>query len=270
MPVDFYYKGLREEEHFYPYTPEQSAAKAKGTLYEAWFDVLKASPTYLKATVSHVFDSTAVSDCYELFGDLREIEFSQWWIETGYKIFAEQVRYEEITSHPIKATTTIKFSKRKNVVPRLLIEVPLNLDPRKLKEQFDEILRKHTALYDEKFNRWDHSTADAHLDRDAKLDYRTIKHWLDVYIELENKKRLYGNDYPLYKVCQSKRLSPKINRDFGIEAELPDKEKVFASNVVSDILKKVTRLMAHSSEKRFPCTDDHPFLNTSTRTRKNS
>jgi hypothetical protein len=265
VPVDFFYKGLREEEHFYPYTPEQSAAKAKRTLYEAWFDLLKASPWYQAAMNAHVFESQAVADCYEKFGDLRNVEFEDWWLQTGYQIFAERVRYEDLKAHKLDAKTSLKFSRNRNTAPKLVIEVPLNLDPRRLKEQFDEILQKHSDLYDTKFNRWNHSQADVHFERDAKIDYQTIKHWLSVYEYVNEKRKSFGDGYPLYKVCRELKLSPYIEKNYSTSVALDAEGKVYASNVVSDILKKITPLMAHASEMRFPCTEDHSFLNVKKR-----
>ena len=91
--MDFYYKGLGPEERIFAQTPEAAAAKAKGTLYEAWFDVLQTSPWYNKICESQEFPSGKSEETWKQFGDLRGKSFSKWWLEAGYKIFAEVVPY---------------------------------------------------------------------------------------------------------------------------------------------------------------------------------
>ena len=92
--MDFYYKGLGPEERIFAQTPEAAAAKAKGTLYEAWFDVLQTSPWYNKICETQDFPSDKAREAWEHFGDLRGKTFSKWWLERGYKIFAEVVPYQ--------------------------------------------------------------------------------------------------------------------------------------------------------------------------------
>ena len=61
MTMDFYYKGLGPEERIFAQTPQAAAAKAKGTLYEAWFDVLQTSPWYSKMCETQEFPKGACS-----------------------------------------------------------------------------------------------------------------------------------------------------------------------------------------------------------------
>ncbi len=261
MPADFYYKGLPIENEFFPFTPEQSAEQAQGSMYEAWFDALKASPWYNDICETRVFPSDAAKECYENFGDLRPFSFKKWWLEKGYMIFAERVRYEEMQDRGIVngATKTLKYKKGENDPNKLLIEVPLNLDPRKLREQFEEILRQHSAYYEHK-NRFEESTAPVPLDRDSKFGYGTIKSWLHVYKEVEKERALH-NDATLVDICRKLGLRKSLFADFGEGTVVDDPQiRQQAANAISEYYQKARRLMAHATEMRFPCLDDRSAL----------
>ena len=262
MTMDFYYKGLGPEERIFAQTPEAAAAKAKGTLYEAWFDVLQTSPWYNKICETQDFPSDKAREAWERFGDLRSKTFSKWWLETGYKIFAEVVPYQPMQIADLKIE--VKKSKDQKKPPILKIEVPLNLSPAALKEQFNEILKAH-KLYTDEFDRWDYSTAEVHQDRETKLTYATIKKWMQVYKAYEKQKD--KKDFKLYNFAKELELHPTLFRGFQKKADVPDQGdlRTQASNVASDILKKATFLMANATEMSFPNTAPHEWAVTSNR-----
>ena len=265
MTMDFYYKGLGPEERIFAQTPEAAAAKAKGTLYEAWFDVLQTSPWYNKICETQDFPSDKAREAWERFGDLRSKTFSKWWLETGYKIFAEVVPYQPMQIADLKIE--VKKSKDQKKPPLLKIEVPLNLSPAALKEQFNEILKAH-KLYTDEFDRWDYSTADVHQDRETKLTYATIKKWMQVYKAYEKQKD--KKDFKLYNFSKDMELHPTLFRGLLKRGEVPDQGdlRTQASNVASDILKKATFLMANATEMSFPNTAPHEWAVTSNRAKK--
>ena len=171
MALKFHYKGLTAEDRVFALTPEVSVTKAKGTLYEAWFDVLKSSPWYRELCETGVFPSPSAEEVWIHFGDLRKMTFQEWWLSTGYRIFAEEIDYRPV--EVLSVTTKIKNDDSAKKPPTLIIEVPLNLAPAVLREQFDQILRRH-AEYLVDFDRWEHSTASVHQHRESKLNYKTI------------------------------------------------------------------------------------------------
>jgi len=261
MPADFYYKGLPIENEFFPFTPEQSADQAKGSMYEAWFDTLKASPWYNEICETRDFPSDAVKECYEKFGDLRPFSFKKWWLETGYKIFAERVRYEEMKVIGVtsEVSKTFKYKKGENNPSKLIIEVPLNLAPKKLKEQFEELLRQYSAYY-QHTDRNKESTAPVPFDRDSKFGYSTIKSWLHIYKEVE-KERALNNDATLVDICRKLGLRKNLFADFGEGTVIDDPQiRQQAANAISEYYQKARRLMAHATEMRFPCVDDSSLL----------
>ena len=263
--MDFYYKGLGPEERIFAQTPEAAAAKAKGTLYEAWFDVLQTSPWYHKICETNEFPTSNAQEAWEHFGDLRGKTFSKWWLERGYKIFAEVVPYQSMQIADLKIE--VKKSKDQKKPPLLKIEVPLNLSPAALKEQFNEILKAH-KLYSDEFDRWDYSTAQVHQERETKLTYATIKKWMQVYQAYEKQKD--KKDFKLYNFAKDQELHPTLFRGLLKRGEVPDQGdlRTQASNVASDILKKAMFLMANATEMSFPNTAPHEWVVTSNRAKK--
>jgi len=264
MTMDFYYKGLGPEERIFAQTPQAAAAKAKGTLYEAWFDVLQTSPWYNKMCETQEFPSDKAQEAWNQFGDLRGTTFSKWWLEAGYKIFAEVVPYQPMQIADLKIE--VKESKNQKKPPLLKIEVPLNLSPAALKEQFNEILKAH-KLYSDEFDRWDYSTAEVHQERETKLSHATIKKWLQVYKAYEKDKD--KKDFKLYNFARDLELHPKLFVNMPKRVDLPEGLRIEAANVASDILKKAMFLMANATEMSFPNTSPHEWAITSNRAKKN-
>lgn len=255
MAIEFYYKGLSAEDMVFGQTPKSSAAKARGTLYEAWFDALQTSPWYRNIAETGEFPSVAARDTWNQFGELRNETFSKWWLKTGYRIFAERVPYRPIQELE-GVDINIKSDKDDSQPPILRIEVPLNLHPRVLREQFAKILAAQEE-YHSSFDRWDHSTAKVHQYRDAKLSYVAIKKWLDIYRLYEKEREFEG--FKMYNFVREHKLHPSMFIGLNEEAILDEGLRVNASNVLSDLIKQAKNLMAHASEGRFPCTDPHPW-----------
>jgi hypothetical protein len=264
MTMDFYYKGLGPEDRIFAQSLESSSAKAKGTMYEAWFEVLQTSPWYRSICETGEFPSEAAKITFEKFGDLRRMTFSNWWQETGYKIFAEVVPYQPMQIADLKIA--VKNSSDQKKPPMLIIEVPLNLSPTSLKEQFNEILKAH-ELYSAEFDRWDYSTAEVHQDRETKLTYATIKNWMKVYKAYEKERDKV--DFKLYNFAKELELHPTLFRGLQKKMDVPEDLRIEASNVASDILKKAMFLMANATEMSFPNTASHEWAVTRNRAKKN-
>jgi hypothetical protein len=264
MTVKFFLKGLSAEDRIFPQSIESSAKLAKGTLYEAWFETLQTSPWYRESSETGVFKSKAAEETFEKFGDLREIDFSTWWQSIGYAIFSEEIPYHPLQISELSVKTQTKINSKK--LPTLKIEVPLNLHPKALREQFEEILRQHSDYYTENADRWDHSTAQVHQYRESKLSYQTISRWLQVYREYEKQKDM--SSFKLYNFAKKMELHPTLFRGLIKNRDVPESIRVEAANVASDILKQVKNLMAHATELRFPCTDSHEWTTTQKRTKK--
>lgn len=257
MAVDFYYKGLMDEDElFRPYTPQQSAEKAKGSMYEAWFDALKASHWYMSMCNGDAPPTDDARECFVKFGDIRPYTFSRWWTDVGYKIFAEHTRYEDVQVRDVEATIELKYNNKTGKLNNLLIEVPMNVHPRKLKEQFAEILESHSRYFNH-HNRFAESDAEVTFDRDSKLNYKTIKLWLDVYKAVEKERAKQRDGAPLHEICRQLDLRGSLFKEFGAGTVVDDEEvKQKAASAISEYYKKAQRLVANATEMRFPCVDE--------------
>jgi hypothetical protein len=252
MEIEYFYKGLPYENEIFGFTLEASAAKSKGTMYEAWFDLLKASPWYGKMASGN-FPSEKAKKTWDGFKDLSNITFEEWWKKRGYKIFAEKVPYQKV--EPITLGYKIKTAKDENAIPVLHLEVPLNLHPDALKKQFTEILQRQEALYrSDRFNRWDHSRADFHLVRDGKLDYSDIKFRLDLYAEFQIEKVKPGFQKNLF--AQKKGLV----RHIGLNDHLTNQYTKELNDSLDHLIEQILSLMAHATEGRFPDATTHTWV----------
>lgn len=253
MTADFFYKGLSAEDRIFGKSPNESAKLAKGTLYEAWFDVLQTSPWYQEIARTGNFPSESAKRAWLNFGDLENRTFESWWLSTGYRIFAENVPY-----YPMQiADLDIEVTHPYNRPPILKIEVPLNLPPAELRKQLNEILRAHADYANGTYDRWDYSTAQVHQQRESRLTFQSIRRWLLVYQKYEQLKA--SENITLSDFALRLKLIPKFKPEIsGFAPTAEDRQKL--ANATSDILKPVRNLMANATEGRFPSTESHPWV----------
>ncbi len=254
MTKEFFYKGLSIEDRIFGYEPEKAAAKASGTLYEAWFDTLKASPWYQEIERTGRFRNAESEKTWHDFGPLQNINFENWWNQRGFAIFAEKIPYTEIQNMSIK----VEHADDTNLPPMLKLEIPLNLDPKQLKMQFDQILRDHEN-YSERFDRWRFSTAQVHQVAETKITYASINRWLKIYTDWTHLKELRPK-LAMWEFALDRKLCPELSREYGGGVNVPPPERRILTNSVSDPLKLARRLMAHATEGVFPSTDNHRWV----------
>lgn len=252
MSADFYYKGLAAEDRIFAKSPSESAVLAKGTLYEAWFDVLQTSPWYREIAQTGIFPSDGAKRTWQNFGDLENKVFESWWLTTGYQIFAENVPYYPMQIADLDVEVRHPYSRP----PTLKIEVPLNLSPTELQKQLGEIIRAHAAYSSESYDRWNYSTAPVHQHRETRLTFQSIRRWLQVcrnYEQLRASENITLSDFAL-----KFKLIPKFKPEIpGFALTASDRQKL--ANATSDILKPVRNLMANATEGIFPSTEPHSW-----------
>ena len=89
-----------------------------------------------------------------------------------------------------------------NLPPMLKLEIQLNLDPKQLKLQLEEILREHEN-YVNSFDRWRFSTASVIQSGETKITYASITRWLKVYSDVLTR-------LPTHKASDIDLLLPHI------------------------------------------------------------
>jgi hypothetical protein len=226
----------------------ESLLLAKRSLYEAWFNTLVLSPFYQEAIRTNVFISADVKRTCDLFGNLNGISFDGWWMGGGYKIFEEAKPFNKASLRKVRNP----FGKN---VPVMSVDIPLDVSPQLLREQFEDLLKQHHPNY-KKFDRWKTSTAKAKL-RATRLTFDSIDLCLQVYkkyLDMQKKDKVL-----LYKIGEELRLNPRLNvlpTDFKAMAAA---KKLKMASTVSEYLEKAKNLVAHATECNFPVITDHPW-----------
>lgn len=252
--LGFFFKGFPEDVRFRRHTVPEALEWARGTMYEAWYRAVKLSPYMAQAIDTNEWRSQQQQDTYSRFGDLRGSTFDSWWVERGYELFREKGDFKKIgvregSAQEVKDKT-------------LILEIPLSVSPATLKQQFDDLLRKHHEHY-KRFDRWQHSSATGKLQA-SKLTSVSINLYLDVYQQWQSMCDLEGS-VNLYEVGESMVLNRQLVVKHGdLNSDIREKH-LKMSLMVSEYLEKAKNLIAHASEGIFPCTENHDWIERSTR-----
>lgn len=245
--AQLFFKGLPEDVRFKSHSIPESMERAKGTLYETWFNSLQLSPYYQGICETGEFPSEQAEKTFHLFGDLRNTTFDKWWVATGYGIFAEKKPFN-------KVSITNEVNSNGEDVPILRLEIPLNVSPKTLRNQFDNLLELHHPHYKD-FDRWQASTAEVRFEN-RKLTSAS----LDLYLEIYKEYLANENDLGLYELGVMKKVNSKlVVLHSDRPKEVADKH-VKMANAVSEYIEKAKNLVAYATEGIFPCVENHHWI----------
>jgi hypothetical protein len=246
----FFFKGFPEDVRFRRHTVPDSLEIARGTMYETWYRCLKLSPYMAESVATGSWRSIEQQQTYEQFGDLVGTTFESWWIDRGYELFREKGDFKRIGIQQAADTSDDGGT--------LVLEIPLTVSPATLKEQFDDLLRLHHPHF-KRFDRWQHSSATSRL-RSSKLTSLSLNLYVNVY-----EHWLKDTSAALYEIGEQMALNPRyVVKRNDMPEDVKDKH-LQMSLMVSEYLGKAKNLVAHASEGRFPCTDDHDWIERATR-----
>ena len=250
----FFFKGFPEDVRFRHHTIPDSLEHAKGTLYEAWFNAIRLSPYLTQSIDSGIWRNEKSQQVFEQFGDVRGITFEDWWVKRGYRLFAEGQPFSKIT---------LDAQSGDNENHSLTITIPLNVSPKTLRQQFDDLLEQHHPHYKD-YDRWRASTSEMPI-RKSKLTSLSINLWLEVYETWVDMGGLEKGVH-LYEIGEKLKLAPKHMVKHGdFPTDILDKHEQM-SLVVSEYLGKAKNLIAYASaEGWFPCADNHEWVERNTR-----
>jgi len=119
------------------------------------------------------------------------------------------------------------------------------------------------------FNRWEHSTALLHQERETKLTYASINNWLKIYNSWIDAN-LANPTLTQYEFSSDKNLDPNLARNYGRKVVHDQKVRAMFANALSQYLKPARRLMANATEGIFPSTEDHEWATVSRRNKPGS
>lgn len=246
----FFFKGFPEDVRFRRHTVPESLEIARGTMYETWYRCLQLSPYMAESLASGIWRSDEQEQTYQRFGDLRDTTFDSWWLDRGYELFREKGDFKKISVQ--QDAVAIESGQT------MVLEIPLTVSPATLKEQFDDLLRQHHPQF-QRFDRWQHSSATSRL-RSSKLTSVSLNLYVSVY-----QHWLTDTSVALYEIGEQMALNPRyVVKRSDMPEDVKDKH-LQMSLMVSEYLGKAKNLVAHASEGRFPCTDDHEWIERASR-----
>jgi hypothetical protein len=250
LPLHLYFKGLSDEERYFPHTLPESYQLAKNSLYHGWFIALQTSPWYKKALVTGEHLDLRTKEAIEYFGDLRKITFKKWWMDGGYEIFAERVPYRSLN-------VKLEYKDSQDRPDILNVQVPLNLDPKVLVSQFEELL--HSIKEYKNYTPWQDSTAKVKQAKEPNVDFSRVKYLLDIYTKyIEMKKVNPDLSYADFAINQN--LNPKVKIEkTDMPNEVRDKRAVLANNTDYH-LSKARAIMANATVLDFPSIDEKSWI----------
>ena len=108
------------------------------------------------------------------------------------------------------------------------------------------------------FNRWEHSTAEVHQQRDTKMTYQQINIWLTIFKDWTAAKEA-NPKLTLTQFSLQKNLSHEGKRIYNSSSTTSNKGEQMLANAASEPLKMARFLMAHATEGVFPFTEPHPW-----------
>lgn len=123
---------------------EEELEKAKTSVRRWWWEYLRLSKDYwliCQTTSSRLNPRTTdelMINLYRQFGDIYKMDFDTWYIETGSRIFMEQVALPEVEE--IKDDLSNLMELRDG---RLLLDIPLSMTQRSINKQINRILKAH-------------------------------------------------------------------------------------------------------------------------------
>jgi hypothetical protein len=254
--LELFFKGFPEDVRFRRHTVPESLEIARGSLYEAWYRCVKLSPYLADAIDTDVWRSDRLRTTYKNFGDLRNTTFDEWWLSMGFGLFSEGKDFRRISVCEISEDLdgdTIRFL------------IPLTTSPATLKKQFDALLKKHHPYY-KKFDRWEHnSTATARM-RTSKLKSDLINKYIQAY-ETRQELRKSNPSVRLYEVGEAMNANILLVPKPTDNTNQINEKHFLMSQQVTEYIEKARNLIANASEGVFPSTDNHEWVERSTRSR---
>ena len=130
-----FYKGLPG---FTRQSSEVAARDAESSVYYWWWAFMRLSPVFWYARTAGVKPiDPQIAETYDLVGDLGTRFFSQWWSDTGSRIFAESRRPAKVRQVSIEGIDTIELYDKS-----VLLEIPLTIRKETILKQVKDLLNE--------------------------------------------------------------------------------------------------------------------------------
>ena len=215
--------------------------------YYWWWEFLRRNEEY--AACCEAGGKGELNALYKDFGVVSNDNFKQWWMERGFRLFAEKPKPVKLMELDNPNEWDSTWTKN-NV---MVMAVPLDIPKRHLQGLFARLLmtrptgqRGRKALSDR-----DASTAKYPLHRDVSI--HTLRIQLAVY-DAVIQSRSSDKKTPLADIGEKLKLVPKQNKRTIKDNEVIDetKRRAVLAATVSRHFRDAQRIIANTAKGQFP------------------
>ncbi len=128
-------------------TPVQSLPQVRNSVYRWWWEFLRLSKDYwmvCQISEPHQYQVSTADDqlarVYRIFGDIHSVSFDEWWIDRGYRVFEEQLKFPKVTEVERNGR---ERSQHRYFKDHVWIDIPLKLSRRTIQRQIGKILDQY-------------------------------------------------------------------------------------------------------------------------------
>jgi hypothetical protein len=252
--------------HFYPALSRnrysqfgQELAAAQRSLYYWWWRYLRLSEDYWwlcrqkGRSLDKEFNKT-----YKMFGDVHSINFKEWWLSNGTKIFSYKVDPPRAQFVNIQDLFFAKDESTKLWLRPLMI--PNHLTKSEVLEQVIELLEDHKRKDLPKSIVTEYGVEDLRgIRKKALIDSHRV--WcLHSAIEIAKKQNLLSRPerFTQYWIGKKLELDPKAVSGKRVRATVEANHRLAMRVKVNRYLSKVSNIIANVELGRFPVLTDVP------------
>lgn len=214
----------------------------KDTVYYLWWEFLRRNEEYKKCC--NQGGKGKLEKIYNDFGDVFATDFKTWWQtdDKGAMLFSEELpnsRFQLIDEVP---------SEQKNEKV-LYLQVPLSLPKRYLIRQFHALLDKH---HEGRAGVRTNLKSSAKYSVTGHVDILALQKCLQVYdMKIQNPKMKL---WEIAQICKVAKPTQFIKPDDEKFPGLIANKKLVLANTASRLLVRAKKIIAGTSEGKFPVT----------------
>jgi hypothetical protein len=218
---------------------EKDRRQYENSVYYLWWEYLRRNSDYRKCCEKG--GSEKLNRLYANFGDVYKSDFKKWWSEDGRgaRLFAERL--------PPEFRVLAKTDQIVGDEKLIYLQVPLSLPKRFLQREFFKLLKKH---HRGRRGKRTNENSTALYPVIGHIDIRALQNSLLIYdLRLQNPKMALWEIGQISGILEAKnKIRPE---DKKLEGQVTAK-KMIISNIVSRHYQRALRIIAGTSEGKFP------------------
>jgi len=219
--------------------------------YYYWWEFLRRNEAYAACCAAGGVGE--MDKLYADFGDVLNVTFKQWWLERGYKLFAEERKAVKLGELHSPLDWDSNWTKEQVMV----VAVPLDIPKRYLQGFFARLLKaRHPTEKPGRMSLRCEGVTNAKYGLYRNVSVKTLKTQLRVYDEVMAKQR-GEHKRSLAQIGQKLGLVPKTNKRTAVDPEVMDdnKRRAVLAATVSRHFRDASRIVANTGKRQFPNSD---------------